>query len=143
MGLFEIESDSKLLSGGALVEYNALKGDPNYFPLIIQMARNYCFKHKDCQFSFTGLLVALNRIIDKLISQDSSSTRTIMVSGQERKILAPETISNICATLQNALTIQMEDRIKRALMYLKIRKVDVKHVVVSGGVASNKFIRSR
>lgn len=45
--------------------------------------------------------------------------------------------------MQHSIVVQLEDRLKRALAYLKLRGFDAKHVVVSGGVASNEFFRSR
>ena len=34
-----------------------------------------------------------------------------------------------------------EDRLKRALIYLELNKIKIQHVVISGGVASNSYIR--
>lgn len=129
-------------SGGALVESYARSGDPERYVKVIQMIRTYCLKNKDCQFSFGGLLSYLHRLIDKLATEETTS-RTLIVSGIERRILLAQTISDICAVMQHAVIGQLEDRLKRALIYLRNRDVDVKHVVVSGGVASNEFIRSK
>ena len=37
--------------------------------------------------------------------------------------------------------LQKEDRLKRALVYLELNRIKIEHVVISGGVASNKYIR--
>lgn len=51
-------------------------------------------------------------------------------------------ISNICASVQNIITFQLEDRLKRALKFLEVSNMKIEHVVVSGGVASNLFLRN-
>lgn len=65
-----------------------------------------------------------------------------MINGIERKILKRDIISNICSSVQNVITIQLEDRLKRALKFLQIRNIKIENVVISGGVASNYFIRN-
>lgn len=149
MGLFELGPPSGHVgnacqSGGALVEAYALNGDPNEFISILHMIKNYCYKNKDCQFSLTGLLSSLHRLIDRLVCE-SPDVRSIRLAqdGAERRVLSEKTISDLCAIMQHAITFQLEDRIRRALLYLRIKSVDVQHVVISGGVASNNFIRSK
>lgn len=111
------------------------------------MTRNFCYQNKNCHFSFTGLLVTFHRLIDRLVSSDETTTtmkRSItLTDGSIRRVLDANTIADICAALQHSISFQLEDRIKRALIYLKTREVDIEHVVVSGGVASNKFLRSK
>jgi tRNA A37 threonylcarbamoyltransferase TsaD len=84
-------------------------------------------------------LAAVLRKIDKELELNDES---ILINGIQRKILNRKIISNICASVQNVITLQLEDRLKRALKFLDIRNIKIEHVVVSGGVASNYFIRN-
>lgn len=127
-------------SGGALMEKYAMSGDQNSFPNLINMTLNFCRKYKNCNFSYSGLLASTHRIIDKLIEQDF---QIININGEQKRFLKDQLIANICASIQKAICIQLEDRLKRSLIYLQYKNILVKNLVVSGGVASNIYIRSR
>lgn len=82
----------------------------------------------------------MSLLIAKLIREESQS---IQVSGLDKKILKIKAIENICATVQKIIALQLEDRLKRALAFLYLRNITISDVVVSGGVASNLYIRSQ
>lgn len=140
MGLFEI-SKFDCASGGAILEKYASYGNPNSYEKIINMSRNYLFKNKDCNFSFSGLLAQIFKLINDLLKKEECITK-INLNGEEKFILKEEIISNICALVQNVITLQLEDRVKRAFEFLRSKKIHVKHFVLSGGVASNLYIRN-
>lgn len=138
LGLFET-SRYDCSSGGALMEKCALNGDTASFPGLINMTYNYCRKNKNCNFSYSGLLASTHRLIDKLIEQDF---QLIEINGEKKRFLNEKSMSDICASVQSAISLQLEDRLRRSLIYLEYRNIKVKNLVVSGGVASNLYIRS-
>jgi len=139
MGLFEIRKFD-CASGGAILEKCASNGNPNSYENIINMSRNYLLKNKDCNFSFSGLLAQIFKLINNLLNKEENNTR-IIINGEEKYILKEEIISNICALVQNVITLQLEDRVKRAFEFLKSKNINIKHFVLSGGVASNIYVR--
>ena len=131
LGLFNLESLDNNLSGGALIELMAgPTGDPYAYKAIIRMVENYCRQNKNCDFSFSGFLSALHRLIDQLYK------------AEDNKILNTNVLSNICATIQHLIAIQLEDRLKRAIKFCNLRNINIKHTVIAGGVASNLYIKS-
>ena len=48
--------------------------------------------------------------------------------------------ANLCATVQYLIALQLEDRLKRALVFCK--DLNLEHCVVAGGVAANLFIQN-
>ena len=142
LGLFQLGGgDEGASSGGALMEQYAKKAsDPNCFPQITKMMENYCRKNKNCDFAFAGFLTAYHRLIEKLVNKESDE---ILVNGQVKKILKKDNLANVCASLQNTISLQLEDRLRRAVKFLKETEVPLEDVVVSGGVAANLFIKSR
>jgi len=53
LGLFHL-TETGSLSGGALLEFYAKKGDPDSFPYLVKSVEEHCRKHKNCDFSFSG-----------------------------------------------------------------------------------------
>ncbi|CAF0886628.1 unnamed protein product [Brachionus calyciflorus] len=138
LGLYET-SKYDCSSGGALMEKYAINGDDSSYPTMTNMIKNYCHKNKDCNFSYTGLLAFTHRLIDKSIETDYQN---IEIDGCEKRFLSDQTLSNICASVQKAISIQLNDRLKRSIIYLKYKNVKIENLVVSGGVASNLYIRN-
>jgi N6-L-threonylcarbamoyladenine synthase len=100
-------------------------------------------KNKDCNFSFSGFLAAHLRLINKLYEAEEKTER-IVLNGTERKVLQKEIINDVCGLAQHIVSYQLNDRMKRALTYLlKYKGMEIKSVVVSGGVASNLYIRDQ
>lgn len=49
----------------------------------------------------------------------------------------------LAQAFQTAAVVHLEDKLLLALNWCLERKIDVRNVVVSGGVASNQFLRTR
>jgi len=115
------------LGGGQSVEHMATRGDPAAFNFTVPMRQ-----HRDCRFSMSGIHAAMHRVI----------------SDQENKyeIEADRVLPNaadICASVQLAVSRHLCKRLQRAMIYCERRGLvpqDRRTLVVSGGVACNKFI---
>ncbi len=145
MGLFELNENENLTSGGALIEkYASLNQtvDSNLNHLLMSTIKGYCSKNKNCDFSFSGILASNLRLIEKLYNSEEN-TETKILNDVEKKVLKFELITSLCNLTQFTVAYQLKDRLKRALNYLtKYRQIKLNGVVVSGGVASNLFIRN-
>eukprot|EP01125_Pyxidicula_operculata_P014045 TRINITY_DN4657_c0_g1_i3.p2 TRINITY_DN4657_c0_g1~~TRINITY_DN4657_c0_g1_i3.p2 ORF type:complete len:448 (+),score=63.37 TRINITY_DN4657_c0_g1_i3:1534-2877(+) len=82
---------------------------------------------KNCNFSFSGIKCAAQRIIE--------SNPLIMTDTMHK--------SNLTYSLQLAVCKHLITRTNTALKWCIKNEIKCKSLVVSGGVASNKFIRSR
>lgn len=120
------DKTAKLLSlghpGGPLVEKAALNGDPKKFnfprPLNVKTEMN---------FSFSGLKTAVRKV------------------AQENVPLSEQTIADICASFQAAVIDVLVNRTKKMILKFEDAhpQIETKHLVVAGGVAANKAIRSQ
>ncbi|KAL9434937.1 hypothetical protein AB3S75_021242 [Citrus x aurantiifolia] len=118
-------------SGGPAVEKLALEGDAESVKFSTPMKQ-----HKDCNFSYAGLktqvrLAIESKNIDSRIPISSTSC-------QDRKSRA-----NIAASFQRVAVLHLEERCERAIEWALRIEPSIKHLVVSGGVASNKYVRAR
>ncbi|KAL9430007.1 hypothetical protein AB3S75_025398 [Citrus x aurantiifolia] len=118
-------------SGGPAVEKLALEGDAESVKFSTPMKQ-----HKDCNFSYAGLktqvrLAIESKNIDSRIPISSTSC-------QDRKSRA-----NIAASFQRVAVLHLEERCERAIEWALKIEPSIKHLVVSGGVASNKYVRAR
>jgi len=104
--------------GGPNVEKWATKGNPKAFHLPIPMKGK-----PGCDFSFSGLKTAVRTYIEKgpLSAQDKY---------------------DMCAAFQNAVLEEMLDRLKHAIQVFKERYPDGQSLVMSGGVAANRALRT-
>uniref|UniRef100_A0A0R3WQJ2 N(6)-L-threonylcarbamoyladenine synthase n=1 Tax=Hydatigena taeniaeformis TaxID=6205 RepID=A0A0R3WQJ2_HYDTA len=84
---------------------------------------------RDCDFSFSGIRSAADRLIARLEKEQ--------VDG----ILPVGVIASICASCQTAVTRLFCRRVQRAIEFCVLNSL-LPSSVVSGGVASNLFIRS-
>ncbi|KAJ8447335.1 hypothetical protein Cgig2_013112 [Carnegiea gigantea] len=142
-------------SGGPAVEELAREGDPESVKFKVPMQH-----HKDCNFSFAGLKTQVRLAI---ASKDINAQVPVSsASSQDRRSRA-----DIAASFQRVAVLHLEERCERAIEWgLKIEP-SVKHLVintisdnpvlksgflflmkgvlqvVSGGVASNQYVRSR
>ena len=105
--------------GGPNVEKQALEGNPNKFKFPVPMKGR-----AGCDFSFSGLKTAVRVAIEK---QET-------LSDQDKK--------DICASFQNAVVLQMKDRLTHAIETFKSLYPDAKDLVVAGGVAANMAVRN-
>jgi N6-L-threonylcarbamoyladenine synthase len=79
----------------------------------------------DCNFSFSGLKTALRQRVE------------------EMRPLAPETVADLAAGFEIAATESIADRVKRAVAAARERAPGLTALVVAGGVAANKRLRTR
>jgi N6-L-threonylcarbamoyladenine synthase len=82
----------------------------------------------DCNFSFSGLKTALRQRVEALRGAGT---------------LPPETVSNLAAGFELAVTESIADRVKRAIVAARERAPDLTALVVAGGVAANQRLRTR
>ncbi|XP_022147098.1 probable tRNA N6-adenosine threonylcarbamoyltransferase, mitochondrial [Momordica charantia] len=118
-------------SGGPAIEELAREGDPQSFKFSTPMKQ-----HKDCNFSYAGLktqvrLAIESRNIDAKVPISSESS-------QDRSLRA-----DIAASFQRVAVLHLEERCERAIEWALKIEPSIRHLVVSGGVASNKYIRTR
>ena len=66
--------------------------------------QQFCYKYKDCNFSYAGLESSVYRHIEKELK---IAHNTILVGQVERKILKESVIANICAAVQVSITLQL------------------------------------
>lgn len=118
-------------SGGPAVEELAQEGDPESVKFKVPMQH-----HKDCNFSFAGLKTQVRLAI---ASKDINAQIPVSsASSQDRRSRA-----DIAASFQRVAVLHLEERCERAIEWgLKIEP-SIKDLVVSGGVASNQYVRSR
>ncbi|CAH0700040.1 unnamed protein product [Spodoptera exigua] len=127
MKLRNIPEYSKIC-GGRAIELAAQKCvNLNQFEFPLPLA-----KHRDCNFSFSGLK-------DSLIRKLEEREKKHNVMGDE---LIPE-VHDLCAAFQLAVAEHIAHRTHRAMLYCekyKLTDPDNRVIVVSGGVACNNFI---
>ncbi|XP_019596311.2 tRNA N6-adenosine threonylcarbamoyltransferase, mitochondrial isoform X2 [Rhinolophus sinicus] len=116
------------MSGGKAIEHLAKQGNKLHFDFKPPMQRA-----KNCDFSFTGL----QHIIDKTIMQKEKE------EGIEKgQILS--SAADIAAAVQHTTACHIAKRTHRAILFCKQRDLLSQSnavLVVSGGVASNLYIR--
>ncbi len=110
--------------GGPNVEKCALSGNGARFKLPIPLQGNKDDEMK-FKFSFSGLKSSVKRHIEKLPDP-----------------LAQVDVNDLCASLQRAISLSLIDRLHHAISYCVTNKIGISAVVVSGGVAANKFLCS-
>ena len=100
--------------GGPIVEKLASEGDDfaYNFPIALK-------GRPGCDFSFSGLKTSVRNIITK-------------------SIISTESISNICASFQRAVSESILDRLENAVEMSSNLKI--KKLVVAGGVAANQYL---
>ncbi|XP_021280768.1 probable tRNA N6-adenosine threonylcarbamoyltransferase, mitochondrial [Herrania umbratica] len=118
-------------SGGPAVEQLAREGDAESVRFSTPMKQ-----HKDCNFSYAGLktqvrLAIASRNIDAKVPISCASR-------QDRSSRA-----DIAASFQRVAVLHLEERCERAIKWALKIEPSIKHLVVSGGVASNQYVRAR
>ena len=119
------DKSAKLLGlgypGGPLLENAARQGDPKAFDLPRPM-----LGRAGCDFSFSGLKTAVR-----------------LACAQAPQPLPPSFVSNMAASLQQAIADILADRASHAFAMLDSEGIAVSALVVGGGVAANGAIRDR
>uniref|UniRef100_UPI00398EC439 tRNA N6-adenosine threonylcarbamoyltransferase, mitochondrial isoform X1 n=2 Tax=Pristiophorus japonicus TaxID=55135 RepID=UPI00398EC439 len=116
------------MSGGEAIEYLAKIGNRLHVELTQPMSQ-----HLDCDFSFSGLRNQVNQIIIKKEREEGF---------QEGQILS--CVNDIAAAVQHTVAAHLAKRTHRAILFCKkegLLPQPKPALVVSGGVASNEYIR--
>ncbi|CAI9103674.1 OLC1v1002204C2 [Oldenlandia corymbosa var. corymbosa] len=118
-------------SGGPAIEELALEGDAKAIKFTVPMKQ-----HKDCNFSFAGLK---NQV--RLAIEAQNVTPEIPISAANSKERSAR--ANIAASFQRVAVLHLEEKCQRAIEWALKIDPSIKYLVASGGVASNKYVRSR
>ena len=114
--------------GGPMIEKLAAMGDDSRFSLPHPLANS-----GDCNLSFSGLKTAVRKVIESY-AEDGDVAHAI---------LPKQDVNDICACFQKTATECLTAKLERAIKYFKQKYPHGKHVVVSGGVASNTYLRGK
>ncbi|KAK6918549.1 Gcp-like domain [Dillenia turbinata] len=118
-------------SGGPAIEELAREGDAESIKFSTPMKQ-----HKDCNFSYAGLKTQVRLAIE---SRNINAEIPISsASCQDRSARA-----DIAASFQRVAVLHLEERCERAIDWALKIEPSMKHLVVSGGVASNQYVRAR
>ena len=79
-------------------------------------------------FSYSGLHSIIERFIASRGGIDNLDTRTKRA---------------VARSFQTAAVTQLEEKLALGLDWCERRQIQIRHVIVSGGVASNSFLRAR
>ncbi|MEE6490368.1 hypothetical protein FKM82_015858 [Ascaphus truei] len=116
------------MSGGQGIEHLAQYGNRLLYNLRIPMLR-----HRDCNFSFAGLRSHVNRIIQQEEAEEGVHTGQVL-----------SCVADIAAALQHTVAQHIAKRTQRAILFCRqegLLPPTRASLVVSGGVASNRYIR--
>jgi len=97
-------------------------------------------------FSFAGLLTSVQRFMRQKVTEDGTITAELrdaeLISIEERRDLAREVLRVSFEHLVSRILIRLEDTVGRKVKPVQVdatREIDT--VVISGGVASNRYLR--
>ncbi|CAI9611117.1 unnamed protein product [Staurois parvus] len=115
------------MSGGQAIEHLAQFGDKTFCKQILPLS-----KYQDCNFSFSGLQNYFNCVIQKMEDVEGIENGAVLSCA-----------ADIAASFQHAVAHHIIKRTQRAILFCKqenILPINAS-LVVSGGVASNGYIR--
>ncbi|CAA0820367.1 Probable tRNA N6-adenosine threonylcarbamoyltransferase- mitochondrial [Striga hermonthica] len=118
-------------SGGPAVEELAREGDEKSIIFKVPMKQ-----HKDCNFSYAGLKTQVRLAIES--KNIDASIPIASANSEDRKARA-----DIAASFQRIAVLHLEDKCERAIEWALNMEPSIKYLVVSGGVASNQYVRYR
>ncbi|VVB03440.1 unnamed protein product [Arabis nemorensis] len=118
-------------SGGPAVEELALEGDAKAFKFNVPMKF-----HKDCNFSYAGLKTQVKLAIEA--KEIDVKCPVSSATSEDRRKRA-----DIAASFQRVAVLHLEEKCERAIDWALKLEPSIKHMVVSGGVASNQYVRLR
>ncbi|XP_056292016.1 tRNA N6-adenosine threonylcarbamoyltransferase, mitochondrial [Pseudoliparis swirei] len=116
------------ISGGQAIELLAKDGDRTRFPFRTPMGQTY-----DCCFSFAGLRNQINKTIMKSEAEEGIEQGTLL-----------SCVNDIAASTQHTVASHLAKRTHRAILFCKANGLlpsNSPTLVLSGGVASNRYIR--
>lgn len=117
------------MSGGQAIEFLAHMGNRHNFLFKTPMGQVF-----DCNFSFAGLRNQVSMAIDKKELEEGVKSGDQLLS----------CVNDIAAGTQHTVASHIAKRTHRAILFCKTRGLLPQHnptLVVSGGVASNSYIR--
>ncbi|XP_004506529.1 probable tRNA N6-adenosine threonylcarbamoyltransferase, mitochondrial [Cicer arietinum] len=118
-------------SGGPALEELAREGDAKSVSFSIPMKQ-----HKDCNFSYAGLKTQVRLAIE---SKKIDAKIPISSASYEDRLSR----ADIAASFQRIAVLHLEERCERAIDWAMKMEPSIKYLVVSGGVASNQYVRAR
>ncbi|PWA67123.1 glycoprotease 1 [Artemisia annua] len=118
-------------SGGPAIEELARRGDAKSVKFSVPMKQ-----HKDCNFSYAGLKTQVKLAIES--KNINAGIPFSSASIQDQGLRA-----DIAASFQRVAVLHLEERCERAIQWALEIEPSIKHLVVSGGVASNQYVRAR
>lgn len=116
------------LSGGQALELLAQTGDRTRFKFKTPMGQN-----PDCNFSFAGLRNQVSLIINKQEEEEGVAPGSLL-----------SCVDDVAACTQHTVACHLAKRTHRAILFCKNNRLLPENgaaLVVSGGVASNQYIR--
>ncbi len=114
--------------GGPAVEKMAASGDEKRFSLPRPLIASH-----DCNLSFSGLKTAVRKIVETYAPDGDIAHAEI----------PKQDVADICACFQYTATDCLVRKLTLAIEYFKQHYPNGKHLVVSGGVAANGYLRSK
>lgn len=117
--------------GGPALEELALEGNPRAVPLSVPMR-----SEKSCNFSYAGLKNQVRlAIASRGINVDGAALAD--ATPEERKARA-----DVAASFQRVAVLHLQQKCRRAVEWARSLDSGIQCFVVSGGVASNRAVRS-
>ncbi|XP_058729290.1 probable tRNA N6-adenosine threonylcarbamoyltransferase, mitochondrial [Vicia villosa] len=118
-------------SGGPAIEELAREGNDKSVNFSIPMKQ-----HKDCNFSYAGLKTQVRLAIE---SKKIDAKIPISSASYEDRMSR----ADIAASFQRIAVLHLEERCERAIQWALKMEPSIRHLVISGGVASNQYVRAR
>ncbi|KAI3743791.1 hypothetical protein L1987_56858 [Smallanthus sonchifolius] len=118
-------------SGGPAIEELARQGDAQSVKFSVPMKQ-----HKDCNFSYAGLKTQVKLAIESKNIDAGIPFSSASIEDQRLR-------ADIAASFQRVAVLHLEERCERAIQWALEIEPSIKHLVVSGGVASNQYVRAR
>ncbi|XP_020220425.1 probable tRNA N6-adenosine threonylcarbamoyltransferase, mitochondrial [Cajanus cajan] len=118
-------------SGGPAIEKLAMEGNAESVKFSIPMKQ-----HKDCNFSYAGLK---NQVRMAIESKKIDAKIPISSASNEDRLSR----ADIAASFQRIAVLHLEEKCERAIQWALKMEPSIRHLVVSGGVASNQYVRTR
>ncbi|KAL1331314.1 hypothetical protein HN51_048581 [Arachis hypogaea] len=118
-------------SGGPAIEELAKEGNAKSVNFSVPMKQ-----HKDCNFSYAGLKTQVRLAIE---SKKIDAKIPISSASKEDRLAR----ADIAAAFQRIAVLHLEERCERAIQWGLKMEPSIRHLIISGGVASNYYVRSR
>ncbi|KAJ8748955.1 hypothetical protein K2173_013393 [Erythroxylum novogranatense] len=117
--------------GGPAIEELAREGDAESVKFSTPMKQ-----HKDCNFSYAGLKTQV-----RLAIESRNINAEIPISSATNHDRSSR--ADIAASFQRVAVLHLEERCERAIEWARKIEPSIKCLLVSGGVASNQYVRAQ